>query len=142
MVMGREGVRTITKKDLYERIAEKTGASRTAVRYMLQTLLDEVVEELGRGNRIEFRDFGVFEVKIRAPRVARNPREEQPIFVPERKSVKFKPGKGMRNAVERGQAPTRPILPAVPLPEPKPDAGLAGKPDTSSLGEQIPTRQS
>ncbi len=139
--MGRDGVRTITKKELSERIADKTGTSRTAVRFMLQTLLDEVVEELGQGNRIEFRDFGVFEIKVRAPRIAQNPRTLDRVLVPERRSVKFKPGKGMRDTIEKDQAPTRPVSSSAPMPEPKPDPMTASTPDTSSIGDAIPARQ-
>ncbi|VAX38345.1 hypothetical protein MNBD_PLANCTO03-228 [hydrothermal vent metagenome] len=134
--MGHDGVRTITKKELSEQIADKTGQSRAAVRLVIQALLDEVVEELSRGNRIEFRGFGVFETKTRAPRIARNPQTRLQVLVPERRSAKFKPGKGMRDAIERDQAPPRPLAPAEPMPEPK----AAVTPDTSSIGDAMPIR--
>ncbi len=139
--MGQEGVRTITRKELSERIAEKTGHSQAAVRAMLKTLFDEVVEELSQGNRIEFRDFGVFEVRTRAPRIAHNPRSLNRVLVPERKSVKFKPGKGMRDVIERDQAPTTPISSREPMPELKPDPKNTIKPDTSGIGDELPVRQ-
>lgn len=124
--MQREGVRTITKKELAERIADKTGESRATVRRVLQTFLEELVEELSQGNRIEFRDFGVFEIKTRAPRIAQNPRTLQRVRVPERRSVKFKPGRKMRDAIEIDQD--------APLPEPK--AGV--QPDVSGIGDEMP----
>ncbi len=124
--MERVGVRTITKKELSERIAEQTGEKRAAVKKILETFLDEIVAELARGNRIEFREFGVFEVKIRAPRTAQNPRTLERVRVPERRSVKFKPGSNMRKDVER-------VDETVPLPEPK--AGV--RPDPRGLGERV-----
>lgn len=92
---------TITKKDLIERIADQTGQKRAAVKRTIQAFLDELVAELGRGNRLEFRDFGVFEVRARAARTAQNPKTMQRVVVPARQTVKFKPGRLMRVAVER-----------------------------------------
>ena len=65
---------TVTKKELVDRIAEKTDTKRVLVKEVVQAFLDEVINELGTGNRLEFRDFGVFETKERAARVAQNPR--------------------------------------------------------------------
>ena len=139
--MGHDGVRTITKKELSEQVAEKTGQSRAAVRVTIQALLDEVVEELSRGNRIEFRGFGVFETKTRAPRIARNPQTRLQVLVPERRSAKFKPGKGMRDAIEREEAPVQLLPSAEPMPELKPDPRHAVMPETRSIGEAMPTKQ-
>jgi integration host factor subunit beta len=91
---------TITKKALVECIAEKTGLKRTVVKTVMQEFLDEVMRELAAGNRLEFRDFGVFEVKERAARVAQNPRTLEPVPVPARRSVKFKVGRKMQDMVE------------------------------------------
>ena len=66
---------TVTKKELVERIAQRTGLQRNDVKTVVQHFLDSVVEELGQGNRLEFRDFGVFEVKARAARMAQNPQD-------------------------------------------------------------------
>lgn len=52
---------TVTKKELVDRIAEQTGIKRVIVKRVTQQFLDEIIAELGRGNRLEFRDFGVFE---------------------------------------------------------------------------------
>ena len=61
---------TITKKELIDRIADQTGQRRVQVKRVVQQFLDEVIAELGRGNRLEFRDFGVFETKLRKARKA------------------------------------------------------------------------
>jgi len=90
---------TITKKELVNRIAEKTGQTKIVAKEILQTFLDEIVRELSLGNRLEFRDFGVFEVKPRRARRAQNPRTLQKVEVPPKRVVKFKVGRVMRDLV-------------------------------------------
>jgi integration host factor subunit beta len=87
---------TRTKKELIDRIAERTGAKRVQVKRVVQQFLDEVVSELGKGNRLEFRDFGVFETKVRKARKAQNPKTLEPVEVPEKRTVKFKVGRLMK----------------------------------------------
>ena len=87
---------TITKKELIDRIAEKTDQRRVQVKKVVQQFLDLVVDELGRGNRLEFRDFGVFETKLRKARKAQNPKTLEPVAVPEKRTVKFKVGRLMK----------------------------------------------
>jgi integration host factor subunit beta len=87
---------TITKKELVERIAQQTGLQRNDVKTVVQAFLDGVVAELDRGNRLEFRDFGVFEVRHRAARSAQNPKTLVPVQVPAKRTVRFKPGRLMR----------------------------------------------
>src|SRR5689334_8796013 len=87
---------TITKKELIDRIAESSGNRRVQVKKVVQQFLDEVVAELGRGNRLEFRDFGVFETKVRKARKAQNPKTLEPVEVPEKRTVKFKVGRLMK----------------------------------------------
>ena len=87
---------TITKKELIDRIAEKTQAKRIVVKRIVQTFLDEVVEELEQNNRLEFRDFGVFETRTRAARVAQNPKTLERVQVPAKRTVKFKMGRLMK----------------------------------------------
>src|SRR5215813_14613983 len=87
---------TITKKDLIDRIAEKCDNKRVLVKRVIQGFLDEIIEELGRGNRLEFRDFGVFESKVRAARVAQNPKTLERVQVDEKRTVKFKVGRLMK----------------------------------------------
>lgn len=95
---------TVTKKELTDRIAEATGTKRVVVKQVIQSFLDNVIVELGKGNRLEFRDFGVFEIKHRAARMAQNPKTLQRVPVPEKRSVKFKPGNMMRKALEEAGA--------------------------------------
>jgi len=87
---------TITKKELIDRIADATQERRVQVKRIVQQFLDEVINELGRGNRLEFRDFGVFETKLRRARRAQNPKTLQPVEVPEKRTVKFKVGRLMK----------------------------------------------
>jgi len=87
---------TITKKELIDRIADLTKQKRVHVKEAVQQFLDEIVAELGKGNRLEFRDFGVFETKLRKARKAQNPKTLQPVAVPEKRTVKFKVGRLMK----------------------------------------------
>ena len=87
---------TITKKELIDRIADTTNTRRVLVKRVVQQFLDEIVSELGKGNRLEFRDFGVFESKVRKARKAQNPKTLQPVAVPEKRTVKFKVGRLMK----------------------------------------------
>jgi integration host factor subunit beta len=91
---------TITKKDLIDRIADETGQKRNEVRETVQRFLDEVIVELGKGNRLEFRDFGVFEIRERKPRVAQNPKTLERVEVPAKKVVKFKVGRRMERSID------------------------------------------
>jgi integration host factor subunit beta len=90
---------TITKKELVNRIAEKTGQTKVVTKDVIQMFLDEIVQELARGNRLEFREFGVFEIKERAARKAQNPRTLEKVDVPSKRVVKFKVGRLMKERV-------------------------------------------
>ncbi|HUB26627.1 MAG TPA: HU family DNA-binding protein [Tepidisphaeraceae bacterium] len=87
---------TITKKELIDRISDSIHGRRVQVKKIVQQFLDEIVNELGRGNRLEFRDFGVFESKLRKARKAQNPKTLEPVEVPEKRTVKFKVGRLMK----------------------------------------------
>ena len=87
---------TVTKKELIDRIAERTQAKRVSVKRVVQAFLDEIVKELCQDNRLEFRDFGVFETRIRAARIAQNPKTLERVEVPAKRTVKFKMGRLMR----------------------------------------------
>ncbi len=91
---------TITKKQLIDRIAEQTANKRVVVKRIIQTFLDEIIDELGSGNRLEFRDFGVFESKNRAARVAQNPKTLERVTVPPKRTVKFKVGRLMKQRLQ------------------------------------------
>ena len=94
--------RTVTKRELVNRIADDTGQMKVVVRLILQKFLHEVIDELSNGNRLEFRDFGVFEVRERKARVAQNPRTLEKVEVPAKRAVKFKVGRVMRERVCEG----------------------------------------
>ncbi len=87
---------TVTKKELIDRISEREGCKRVLVKRIIQAFLDSIVEELGEGNRLEFRDFGVFESKVRAARQAQNPKTMKKVQVPSKRTVKFKVGRVMK----------------------------------------------
>jgi nucleoid DNA-binding protein len=90
----------MTKRDLVIKIAKQTGLKQSDVMDVVQKTLDIITEELAQGNGIEFRNFGVFEIMVRKPRIGRNPNEpDQTVEIPERVVVKFKPGKIMRERV-------------------------------------------
>jgi len=86
---------TITKKELVERITKRTQCKHITAKEIVQQFLDEIAAELAKKNRLEFRDFGVFEVKERAARTAQNPRTLEKVQVPAKRSVKFKMGRNM-----------------------------------------------
>ena len=87
----------MTKRDLVVRISRETGIIQEDVQAVIQKTLDHIIEGLKDGEHIEFRDFGVFEVILRKARIGRNPnRPADVVQIPERKVVKFKPGKKMK----------------------------------------------
>ena len=90
---------TITKKELINRITENTNAKRVVVKAVIQSFLDEVLSELAKSNRLEFRGFGVFETVTRAARVAQNPKTLERVRVPPKRVAKFKMGRLMRQKV-------------------------------------------
>ena len=99
---------TVTKKELVDRIAEQTKSKRVVVKQIVQNFLDEIIDELGRGNRLEFRDFGVYEVKQRAARIAQNPKTLQRVHVPPKRTVKFTAGRLMKAKLQEGMASANP----------------------------------
>ncbi len=95
---------TITKKELIDRIAEQTQAKRVVVKRVVQSFLDEIISELSSSNRLEFRDFGVFEVRTREARVAQNPKTLERVKVPAKRTVKFKMGRLMKEKLSSSVA--------------------------------------
>src|SRR2546422_11501089 len=103
---------TLTKRDLVIRIAEDTGIKQQQVLIVVQKTLDEIAGALARGQKVELRNFGVFEVKVRKARIGRNPNAPAAdVPIPQRSVVKFKPGKELRVEVLK--------LPPPPPPPPK-----------------------
>ena len=89
----------MTKKEIVKTISEEIGLTQLKTKEIVQKTFDAIVETLVEDRRIELRNFGVFEVKKRAARKARNPRTGQKVFVPEKFVVTFKPGKEMEERV-------------------------------------------
>ena len=87
---------TITKKELIDHIADATKQKRVVVKDIVQTFLESIIVELGKGNRLEFREFGVFEVRQRRSRMAQNPKTLEPVRVPPKRTEKFKIGRLMK----------------------------------------------
>ncbi len=85
----------MTKKDIVRTISEEVGLTQQQTKQIVQMTFNAIIESLVRENRIELRNFGVFEVKPRAARKARNPRTGQQVDVPRKHVVTFKPGKHM-----------------------------------------------
>src|ERR1041384_2520656 len=92
--------KSMTKRDLVVRISEETGLVQQDVLNVVQKTLDYIGEAVAKGTKVELRNFGVFEVKVRKARVGRNPNSPAAdVRIPPRAVVKFKPGKEMREAV-------------------------------------------
>lgn len=93
---------TITKKKLIQTISQKRGVHPNDVRGVVQSFLDAMTDCLASGDRLEFRDFGVFEIVHRKQKIGRNPKNaEVPIIIPARPAVKFTPGKRMKKLIEK-----------------------------------------
>lgn len=91
----------MTKKKLINHIAQEKGIHPNDVRHVIQSFLDRMTHCLSEGERLEFRDFGVFEVVERRQKIGRNPKNATvPIVIPARRAVKFTPGKKMRKVIE------------------------------------------
>ena len=89
----------MTKKEIVKTISDEIGLTQLKTKEIVQKTFDAIVETLVEDHRIELRNFGVFEVKRRAARKARNPRTGEKVFVPEKFVVTFKPGKEMEERV-------------------------------------------
>ena len=89
----------MTKKEIVKTISDEIGLTQLKTKEIVQKTFDAIVETLVEDHRIELRNFGVFEVKRRAARKARNPRTGEKVFVPAKFVVTFKPGKEMEAKV-------------------------------------------
>jgi len=94
----------VTKKEIVKTISEEIGLTQLKTKEIVQKTFDAIVEALVEERRIELRNFGVFEVKVRAARKARNPRTGERVDVPEKSVVTFKPGKEMEERVRQLEA--------------------------------------
>ena len=102
---------TITKRTIADRIAEGHDLGQVQTQQVIQAFLDEIVEELAKGNRLEFRDFGVFETVVRKPRTALNPKTLEKVQVKSRAVVRFKVGRLLKEKVGHLAENPAPSLP-------------------------------
>src|SRR5262245_11712611 len=99
LILPSSGGRVVTKKELAKAIAEELGITAVVALQAVQRTFDKITEALVEEGRIELRNFGVFEVKKRRPKKARNPRTGEGVMVPARLVVTFKPGREMQGRV-------------------------------------------
>lgn len=100
----------MTKKEIVKKISEEIGLTQLKTKDIVQRTLDAIIHTLVSEGRIELRNFGVFEVKKRAPRKARNPRTGDKVYVPAKNVVTFKPGKEMEELVRQMNPDHLPLL--------------------------------
>jgi len=100
----------VTKKEIVKKISEDIGLTQLKTKDIVQRTLAAIIHTLVSEGRIELRNFGVFEVKRRAPRKARNPRTGDKVFVPSKNVVTFKPGKEMEELVRKMNPAHLPLL--------------------------------
>lgn len=90
----------VTKKEIAIKVADETGIKQIIAKKVLHKTLDVIIDILASGKNIELRNFGVFKVKSRKARTARNPRTGETVPVPPKKAVVFKPGLVMKQKVK------------------------------------------
>jgi integration host factor subunit beta len=100
----------VTKKEIVKKISEDLGLTQLKTKDIVQRTLDAIILTLVEEGRIELRNFGVFEVKRRAPRKARNPRTGAKVYVPSKNVVTFKPGKEMEELVRKMNPENLPLM--------------------------------
>ena len=103
-------IANVTKKEIVKKISEDIGLTQLKTKDIVQRTLDAIIQTLVSEGRIELRNFGVFEVKRRAPRKARNPRTGDKVYVPSKNVVTFKPGKEMEELVRKMNPENLPLL--------------------------------
>lgn len=109
----------MTKKEIVKQISEKLSVPQLTIKEIVQLTFDSIIETLIHHGRIELRNFGVFEVKKRKGRDARNPRSGEKVKVPPKVVVTFKPGKEMEELVRakaeaaEGKGQPTPVSPAI-----------------------------
>ncbi len=125
----------MTKKEIVRTISEEIGLTQLKTKEIVQKTFDAIVETLVADGRIELRNFGVFEVKRRARRKARNPRTGEKVLVPEKFVVTFKPGKEMEKRVRELELQAASKAQAEMDSRPAP---VPGTPDSSTVYDPNP----
>ena len=120
----------MTKKEIVRQISERIGMTQLKTKEIVQLTFDAIVDTLLEDKRIELRNFGVFEVKQRKARKARNPRTGEKVDVPPKNVVTFKPGKEMEERVLR-------LTGVNPAPASKEELVTAGAGDHASSGSKV-----
>lgn len=92
---------TITKRELAESISQKLDKQQINTKQIIQLFLDLCIEELAKGNRLEFRDFGILTIVERASRTGRNPKTGVTVVVPQKRVVRFKTGRLLKEKVQK-----------------------------------------
>jgi DNA-binding protein HU-beta/integration host factor subunit beta len=129
----------VTKKDIVRTISEEVGLTQQQTKEIVQKTFDAIIDCLVRDERIELRNFGVFEVKPRAARKARNPRTGEQVDVPRKHVVTFKPGKYMEAKVrELDEAEARRVAHAETTDATKPRTTDAERSNQSSPPRPTP----
>ena len=96
----------MTRSALIEKVSEKVeGLTLKQTDIVIETVFDSIKEALKRGEKIEIRGFGNFRLKERQPRKARNPKTGESVDVPQKRAVRFKAGKALREALNPGEEP-------------------------------------
>jgi nucleoid DNA-binding protein len=118
----------VTKKEIVKTISDETGLNQQQIKQVVQKTFDSIVQTLVEEGRIELRNFGVFQVRPRAARKARNPRTGRQVEVPEKFVVSFKPGKIMEERVN--------AISDTPLAQAIRDAVASGQLETASEDDE------
>lgn len=122
----------MTKRELVIDVAEKLGFTQNEVAGIVQTTLDTIIECLAEGQRLEIRNFGVFEVKTRDARMGRNPRTGEEVPITGKRVATFKPGKALKELVQTGTY----------HPEPEDDVTMDEEPDPAPTAADDPAPES
>ena len=99
----------MTKRELVIQVARRLGYTQNEVSRVVQSALDGIIECLAQGDRLEIRNFGVFDVKTRDARRGRNPRTGEEVDISEKRVATFKPGKALKELVEASDACEGPL---------------------------------
>ena len=119
----------MTKRELVTEVSEQMGFTQNEVSDVVQATLDTITETLAEGQRLEIRNFGVFEHKVREARIGRNPRTGDTVEIESKRVVVFKPGKQLKEFVQNRTPSNGPRAsessgePARPVPMPPPHDG-------------------
>ncbi len=93
----------LRRKDLHYRIAKETGLTVTETKQVADRIFDYIIEALATGDNVEWRGFGIFEIRIKNARPAMDMKRHKPVMIPERVEIRFKQGKEMKAALSKNK---------------------------------------